>query len=73
MDEEEEQASRTGVIKGDTEKDNRRMELEYRIQELLGLSAEDLEPGDEGAGLPRLGSFGLSWLGFSRNKIKDCD
>ena len=42
MDEEEEQASRTGVIKGDTEKDNRRMELEYRIQELLGLSAEDL-------------------------------
>ena len=54
MDEEEEQASRTGVIKGDTEKDNRRMELEYRIQELLGLSAEDLEPGDEGSWLAEI-------------------
>lgn len=37
--EEEEQMARVGVIRGDTDKENRRMELEYRIQELLGLSA----------------------------------
>ncbi|WP_456288268.1 ABC-F type ribosomal protection protein [Paenibacillus sp. AK002] len=52
--EEEEQASRTGVIKGDTEKDNRRMELEYRIQELLGLSADGLEDGDEASWLAEI-------------------
>ncbi|GAB6926821.1 ABC-F family ATP-binding cassette domain-containing protein [Paenibacillus sp. JCM 10914] len=43
VDEEEEQASRVGVIKGDSAKDNRRMELEYRIQELLGLSGAGLD------------------------------
>ncbi|HAG01243.1 ABC-F type ribosomal protection protein [Paenibacillus sp. FSL K6-1566] len=37
--EEEEHMARVGVIRGDTDKENRRMELEYRIQELLGLSA----------------------------------
>ncbi|MGV2805495.1 ABC transporter ATP-binding protein, partial [Clostridium perfringens] len=54
VDEEEEQASRTGVIRGNTEKDNRRMELEYRIQELLGLSAEDFEAGDEASWLAEI-------------------
>lgn len=39
MAEEEEHMARVGVIRGDTDKENRRMELEYRIQELLGLSA----------------------------------
>ncbi|MFH0071027.1 ribosomal protection-like ABC-F family protein, partial [Peribacillus sp. NPDC056705] len=43
VDEEEEQTSRVGVIKGDSAKDNRRMKLEYRIQELLGLSGAGLE------------------------------
>ncbi len=43
--EEEEHMARVGVIKGDTDKENRRMELEYRIQELLGLSAG--EGGEE--------------------------
>lgn len=47
VDEEEEQASRIGVIKGDTEKDNRRMALEYRVQELLGLSTDEIEAGEE--------------------------
>lgn len=34
-EEEEEQMSRTRVIRGDSQKENRRMELEFRIQELL--------------------------------------
>ena len=35
VEEEEEQLSRAYVIKGDSQKENRRMELEFRIQELL--------------------------------------
>lgn len=35
VEEEEEQNSRVHVIRGDSQKDNRRMELEFRIQELL--------------------------------------
>lgn len=54
VNEEEEQASRTGVIKGDTEKDNRRMALEYRIQELLGISADGLETKDEASWLAEI-------------------
>lgn len=34
-EEEEEQLSRSHMIKGDSQKENRRMELEFRIQELL--------------------------------------
>ncbi|PAD74901.1 MULTISPECIES: ribosomal protection-like ABC-F family protein [Paenibacillus] len=41
--EEEEQAARTTVIHGDTGKDNRRMELEYRIQELLQAEPAEAE------------------------------
>lgn len=35
VEEEEEQNSRVHVIRGDSQKENRRMELEFRIQELL--------------------------------------
>ncbi|MUG66062.1 ABC-F type ribosomal protection protein [Paenibacillus campinasensis] len=41
--EEEEQAARTTVIHGDTGKDNRRMELEYCIQELLQAEPAEAE------------------------------
>ncbi|NMO96069.1 ribosomal protection-like ABC-F family protein [Paenibacillus lemnae] len=43
VQEEEEYAARRGVIREDTDQENRRMELEYRIQELLYV-----EPGEMG-------------------------
>lgn len=44
VQEEEEQAARTHVIRGDSGKENRRMEIEYRIQELLlGISGDVAE------------------------------
>lgn len=43
VQEEEEHAARAGVIRGDTDRENRRMELEYRIQELLQAGPSDAE------------------------------
>lgn len=43
VEEEEQQLARTDVIKGDSQKENRRMELEFRIQELLETAPENSE------------------------------
>lgn len=47
VQEEEEQAARKNVIHGDSGKDNRRMELEYRIQELLQAEPAEAEVEQE--------------------------
>ncbi|MFC7681157.1 ribosomal protection-like ABC-F family protein [Paenibacillus sp. GCM10028914] len=45
VDEEEEQNSRVNVIRGDSQRENRRMELEFRIQELLEVTADNSDQG----------------------------
>ncbi|WP_054958702.1 ribosomal protection-like ABC-F family protein [Paenibacillus dakarensis] len=45
VEEEEEQTARSHVIRGDSQRENRRMELEFRIQELLEAIPESSEEG----------------------------
>lgn len=67
--EEEEQAARTTVIHGDTGKDNRRMELEYRIQELL--QAEPAEAEVEQQRIREIRALREELGAMQANKSKD--